>query len=249
MNPTRRHAVVSGGGSGIGRAVALRLAADGAAVTLLDRDGASARRVQDEIAAAGGKALGCAADVAEALAVGAAIDAGRVQFGPVGILVTVAGHADFSPISSMAADSWQRMLDVHLGGTFHCVQAVLPDLLQAGWGRIVTLASVAGLNGGGAGLAHYAAAKGGIIAMSKALALELGPQGITVNSVAPGLIDTPGLRASGLPQAALDAMCRGLPLRRLGTPDDVAASVAFAVSDAAGFLTGQVLSPNGGAYL
>ncbi len=243
------HAVVTGAGSGIGRAVALRLAADGHSVTLLDRASEAAAAVEAEIAQRGGRALAAAADVAQAAAVRAAVERGRAAFGPVAILVTVAGHADFAPIAAMPQEQWQRMLDVHLGGTFHAVQAVLPDLVQRGWGRIVTTASVAGMNGGGAGLAHYAAAKGGILGFSKALALELAPQGITVNCVAPGLIDTPGLRASGMPDDLLEAMRRGLPVRRLGTPDDVAAVVAFAVSDAAGFLTGQVLSPNGGAYL
>jgi NAD(P)-dependent dehydrogenase (short-subunit alcohol dehydrogenase family) len=140
------------------------------------------------------------------------------------------------------------MLAVHLRGTFLVTQAVLPDMVAARWGRIVTLSSVGGLRGGPQ-LAHYAAAKAGVIGFTKALALEVGSEGITANSVAPGLVDTPMLRGSGIPPEMLEQSRRQIPVGRLGTPEDIAAACAFLVSDAAGFMTGQIVSPNGGGWL
>jgi NAD(P)-dependent dehydrogenase (short-subunit alcohol dehydrogenase family) len=141
------------------------------------------------------------------------------------------------------------MLGVHLNGTFHCTRAVLPDMTAAGWGRIVNTSSVAGLSGGGPGLSHYAAAKGGIIAFTKAIALELGPAGITANAVAPGLIDTPMVRGAMVSDELRRRAIEGAPVRRIGQPQDIAAAVAYLVSPEAGFVTGQVLSPNGGRYM
>jgi NAD(P)-dependent dehydrogenase (short-subunit alcohol dehydrogenase family) len=140
------------------------------------------------------------------------------------------------------------MLAVHLTGTFLVVQAVLPDMLATAWGRIVTVSSVGGLRGG-PNLSHYAAAKAGVIGFTKAIALEVGAHGITANVVAPGLVDTPMLRGSGIPSDLLEQSRRAIPVGRLGTPDDVAAACAFLASDDAAFVTGQVLSPNGGGWL
>jgi len=139
------------------------------------------------------------------------------------------------------------MLGVHLRGTYLVTRAVLGDMVAAGWGRIVTLSSVAGLRGG-PNLSHYAAAKAGIIGFTKALALEVGAHGVTVNAVAPGMIDTPMLRGSGIPPAMLEQSRRQIPVGRLGTPDDVAAVCSFLVSEDAAFVTGQVVSPNGGGW-
>jgi 2-hydroxycyclohexanecarboxyl-CoA dehydrogenase len=243
-----RHALVTGGGSGIGRAVAHRLGRDGAVLTVLDLDLDAARRVAGELAAAGVAAGAIAADVADGDAVRAATDEARRDRGAVQILVCSAGIAGFSPVLTMTEATWDRMLAVHLRGTFLVTQAVLPDMLAARWGRVVTLSSVGGLRGGPQ-LAHYAAAKAGVIGFTKALALEVGAHGITANAVAPGLVDTPMLRGSGIPADMLEQSWRQIPVGRLGTPEDIAAACAFLVSEEAGFVTGQVVSPNGGGWL
>jgi NAD(P)-dependent dehydrogenase (short-subunit alcohol dehydrogenase family) len=245
----QRVAVVTGGASGIGRAVCRRLGADGRAVAVLDVNGAGAEETAAAITAAGGRAAAWTVDVADAAAVREVAAAARAALGPPGILVNVAGIGEFALLADMTDAQWQRMLDVHLSGTFHCVRAVVGDMVAAGWGRIVNISSVAGLNGGGPGLSHYAAAKGAIIAFSKALAHELGPAGITVNAVAPGLIDTPMIAGALVEPAIRERAIAGAPLRRIGTPDDVAAAVTYLASDEASFVTGQVLSPNGGRYM
>jgi 2-hydroxycyclohexanecarboxyl-CoA dehydrogenase len=243
-----RHALVTGGGSGIGRAVAQRLARDGAAVTVLDLDGGGARAVVEALAAAGARAHAVVADVSEATAVVAAVADARRALGAVHILVCCAGIAGFAPLLEMTAAQWERMLAVHLTGTFTAAQAVLADMVAARWGRIVTISSVGGLRGG-PNLTHYAAAKAGVIGFTKALALEVGMHGITANAVAPGLVDTPMLRGSGIPATVLEQSLRQIPVGRLGTPEDVAAVCAFLASPEAEFITGQVLSPNGGGWL
>jgi len=249
MAGMRQTAVVTGGGSGIARSVALRLGARGFAVAVVDQVAEAAQRVAAEVAEAGGQAEAFAADVSATGQVEAAFRAAQAAFGPAGVLVHVAGYGAFAPFEQMSEAAWTRMLDVHLTGTFRCIKAALPAMTEAGWGRIVTTASVAGMNGGGAGLAHYAAAKSGVIGLTKALALELGPLGITVNAVAPGLIDTPGLRRSGISEEILEHSRRATPARRVGLPEDVAAPIEYIVSEEAGFFTGQVLSPNGGVYM
>jgi NAD(P)-dependent dehydrogenase (short-subunit alcohol dehydrogenase family) len=238
--------VVTGGGSGIGRSISLHLARAGASVGVLDIDGGASERTATEI---GGGALAVCADVADAEAVRAAVERVRARLGPVHILVNVAGIGAFVPLLEMRQEEWDRMIAVHLTGTFNCARAAVPDMLAAGWGRIVNTASVAGLNGGGPGLSHYAAAKGGIIAFTKALAHELGPSGITVNCIAPGLIDTPLIRQSKVSDELRAQTARSSPMRRIGVPDDIAAACAFLVSEEASFFTGQVMSPNGGRYM
>jgi len=190
-----------------------------------------------------------AGDVADAAAVGGAVERARAALGPIHIMINVAGIGAFVPLLEMSQAEWDRMIAVHLTGTFNCTRAAVPDMLAAGWGRIVNTASVAGLSGGGPGLSHYAAAKGGIIAFSKALAHELGPSGITVNCIAPGLIDTPLIRSSLVTAELRARAIQGAPVRRIGEPEDIAAACAFLVSDAASFFTGQVMSPNGGRYM
>jgi 2-hydroxycyclohexanecarboxyl-CoA dehydrogenase len=244
-----RVALVTGGGSGIGRRISTRLAADGAAVAVLDINRDGAEQTAAEIAAAGGRGAVVCADVADAAAVGSAVDRVHAVLGPVHIMVNVAGIGAFVPLLEMSQAEWDRMIAVHLTGTFVCTKAVLPDMVAAGWGRIVNTASVAGLNGGGPGLSHYAAAKGGIIAFSKALAHELGPAGITVNCIAPGLIDTPMIKASLVTAELRARATEGAPVRRIGQPEDIAAACAFLVSEEASFFTGQVMSPNGGRYM
>jgi len=241
--------VVTGGASGIGRAIALRLARDGADVGILDVDVAGAERVTREVTAIGRRALAVETDVASSASVRAAVERVQRELAPVGILVNAAGIASFVPLLQMTEETWDRLVAVHLKGTFNCTRAVLPDMIAARWGRVVSIASVAGLNGGGPGLAHYAAAKAGIIGFTKAVALEMAGFGITVNAIAPGLIDTPLLDRSGMPREVRERIVQQMPVGRIGAPDDIAAACAYLVAEDASFVTGQVLSPNGGGYL
>jgi 2-hydroxycyclohexanecarboxyl-CoA dehydrogenase len=244
-----RTAIVTGGASGIGRATALRLARDGADVAILDVDVANAERVAREIVAVGRRALAVEADVSSVASVTAATERVRGELGRVRVLVNGAGIASFVPLLQMTEAEWDRLVAVHLKGTFNCTRAVLPDMIAARWGRVVSIASVAGLNGGGPGLAHYAAAKAGIIGFTKAVALEMAGFGITLNAIAPGLIDTPLLDRSGMPREVRERIVQQMPVGRIGAPDDIAAACAYLASEDASFVTGQVLSPNGGGYL
>jgi 2-hydroxycyclohexanecarboxyl-CoA dehydrogenase len=245
MGTSGKVAVVTGGASGIGRAIARRLARDGAAVAIVDVDAAAGERVAAEV---GTRALAVPADVVDTSAVARAVERVRAALGPVGVLVNAAGIASFVPFADMTEAAWDRMIAVHLKGTYNCIRAVLPDMLAAGAGRIVNIASVAGLNGGGAGLSHYAAAKAGIIGLTKTLGVELAPHGITTNAIAPGLIDTPLLDRSGMPQEVRQLVVGRTPVGRIGTSEDIAAACAYLASDEASFVTGQVVSPNGGAW-
>jgi len=249
MSLAGRVALVTGGGSGIGRSISLSIARSGASVGVLDINRAGAEQTVATITDAGGRACGLSADVADAEAVRAAVAEARAALGPVHILVNVAGIGGFVPLIEMTQSDWDRMIAVHLTGTFNCTRTVVPDMIAASWGRIVNIGSVAGLSGGGPGLSHYAAAKGGIIAFSKALAHELGPSGITVNCIAPGLIETPLIVKSMVSDQVRAQAIQGAPVRRIGVPDDIAAACAFLVSEESSFFTGQVMSPNGGRYM
>jgi len=244
-----RNALVTGGASGIGRAIVRRLAADGAAVAVVDLQRAGAATLADEVNAAGGHAVAIGADVTSASSVHEGVTRARRELGPLHVLVNCAGIADFVPFAGLDAERWQRMIEVHLSGTYRVTHAVFGDMVAAGWGRIVNVSSAAALNGGGPGLAHYAAAKAGILGFTKALAHELGPSGVTVNAIAPGLIDTPLIHGAGAPAGLYEQVVARLPVRRIGQPEDIAAACGYLVSPDAGFITGQVLSPNGGANL
>jgi len=241
-------AVVTGGGSGIGRATCLALARAGRDVAVADVNAAGAEATAGMVLGLGPRAVAVELDVSSAASVAAGVERVRQELGPVAILVNVAGIGEFAPLMQMTEAQWDRMLAVHLKGTFNTTRACVPDMIAAGWGRIVNVASVAGLNGGGPGLSHYAAAKAGIIGFTRAIAQELGPMGITVNAVAPGLIDTPMIRTAGAPDSLYDAVVKRTPVRRLGQPEDIAVAATFLASDEAGFTTGQVLSPNGGVH-
>jgi 2-hydroxycyclohexanecarboxyl-CoA dehydrogenase len=227
-------AVVTGGGSGIGRAVADRLRADGYHVATIDLNPSD-----DEFAQT--------ADVTDRAQVDAALAAIRAQLGPVTVLVNAAGLDGFNRFTDITFDEWQKVVDVNLNGVFHCIQAVLPDMVEAGWGRIVNISS-SSTHSGTPYMSHYVAAKSAVNGLTKSLALEYGPAGITVNAVPPGFIDTPMLRnAESLGrirdvQATIDAT----PVRRIGRPEDIAAACAFLISDEAGYITGQILGVNGG---
>jgi len=243
-----RTAVVTGGASGIGLAVAERLAADGHCVAVLDLDGEAAASVAAAIATSGGDAMGVGADVADRGAVGAALEEVRGRFGLVTVLVNAAGLDGFAPFLDITAESWDRLLAVNLTGTFTLCQLVLPDMVEAGWGRIVNISS-SSTHGGQPYMAHYVAAKSGVNGLTKSLALEFAPKGITVNVIPPGFIDTPMLRAAerkGLLGGSVEEHAARTPVRRAGRPEDIAAACAFLVLDEAGYITGQVIGVNGG---
>jgi NAD(P)-dependent dehydrogenase (short-subunit alcohol dehydrogenase family) len=245
-----RVAVVTGGASGMGRAICRRLADDGHRVAVLDIDAGLADEVAAELDAAGGRAVGAHVDVSDRPAVDAALDQVRRTLGPVEILVTSAGIERFEDFLDVSADDWARMIAVNLTGTFHCLQAAVPDMLAAGWGRIVTISS-SSAQSGTSRMSSYVASKGGVIGLTKALAIELAPKGITVNTIPPGFIDTPMMRRSvesGV-VSNMDALVARTPVRRAGTPEDIAAACGFLCSEQAGYITGQLLGVNGGWYL
>jgi NAD(P)-dependent dehydrogenase (short-subunit alcohol dehydrogenase family) len=245
---TTRTAIVTGGGSGIGQAISERLAADGNAVAVFDRDGQSAEATAAAIEAAGGTAVGLVVDVTDRAQIDRGVAAVRERLGRPTILVNSAGLDGFDPFLKITAEKWNRILAVNLTGTFDCCQAVVPDMIEEGWGRIVNISS-SSAHGGQPLMTHYVASKAGVIGFTKALALELGPQGITVNTIPPGFIDTPMLRKSeqrGLLGKGVEHHESMTPVRRVGTPQDIAATCSFLVREEAGYITGQVIGVNGG---
>lgn len=223
-------ALVTGAASGIGAAVASRLAATGWKVCGLDLD-------------ASGTDLPLTSDVSDRAAVRRAAERATQELGPVSLLVTAAGFHEFAPVDEIEAGRWRRMLAVHLGGTYNACVAVLPAMLRAGRGTIVTISSELAL-AGGEGDAHYAAAKGAIIGFTKSLAVEVASRGVRVNCVAPGPTDTPLLAAPWRDPGYVEA----LPLRRLVRPEEVAEAVLF-LAEEGDYFCGQVLSPNAGAVI
>ncbi|MGA8545333.1 MAG: SDR family NAD(P)-dependent oxidoreductase [Mycobacterium sp.] len=250
MSSVERVAVVTGGASGMGEATCRELGRRGHKVAVLDIDGQAAQRVSAELRAQAVTALGVATDVTDRQAVEEAFAKVRSELGPVTILVTSAGMVDFAPFIEITPESWARIIDVNLTGTFHCCQVALLDMLAAGWGRIVMISSSSAQRGS-PGMAHYAASKGAVITLTKSLAHEYASAGITVNNIPPSGIETPMQHQSqaegNLPSN--DALARRIPMKHLGTGADIAAAVGFLCSDDAGFITGQVLGVNGGAVM
>lgn len=247
---TTRVAVVTGGASGMGEATCHELGRRGHPVAVLDLDGAAAQRVTEDLRAEGVTALGVAADVSDRGAVEEAFAKVRTELGPVHVLVTSAGLIDFAPFVDISLASWQKLIDVNLTGTFHCAQVAIPDMLAAGWGRIVMISSSSAQRGS-PGMAHYAASKGALLSLTRSLAREYGSSGITVNNIPPSGIETPmqhqSQAAGHLPPN--EQMAASIPLGRLGTGADIAAAVGFLCSEEAGFITGQTLGVNGGAVM
>lgn len=229
-------AVVTGGASGIGRSIAERLRSDGFHVAALDLNPPA----DDDFA--------YCADVTDPDALAAVLGTIREKHGPVTTLVNAAGMDGFKRFQNITFDEWKRVIDVNLHGVFHTIQAVLPDMMEAGWGRIVNISS-SSTHSGQPLMTHYVSSKSALNGLTKALALELGPAGITVNAVPPGFIDTPMLRRSeekGLLGGAVEDHIQRTPVRRIGTPDDIAAACSFLISEEAGYITGHILGVNGG---
>jgi 2-hydroxycyclohexanecarboxyl-CoA dehydrogenase len=245
-----RVAVVTGAASGIGLGVANRLAADGAAVALLDRDGAGVTKAAEALTGQGHTAVGHEADVADRSALERVFADVRQALGPVTILVTSAGIESFDAVADITPEKWDRILAVNLTGTFTCMQLAVPDMVAAQWGRIVTISS-SSAQSGAPHMAHYVASKGGVIGLTKAFAREFASQGITVNTIPPTIVDTPMARnAAGVGNVpSIDVMGRMVPTGRAGTPDDIAATCAFLCSDEAAYITGQLIGVNGGMYI
>ncbi len=178
-----------------------------------------------------------------------AVDRTRRELGPALVLVNSAGKDGFDRFMDITTEQWERIIAINLTGTFHVTQSVLPDMIEAKWGRIVNISSSSAQTGA-VMMGHYSASKGGVIALTKTLALELGPLGITVNTIPPGAIDTPMSRRAAADGrfggGTLDDVGRHLPVRRVGVPDDIAAACAYLVSDEAGYVTGQIIGVNGG---
>jgi len=263
-----RVAVVTGAASGIGRAIARRFAAEGARVAVADLNGDGTQAVAAEIRKDGGQAIGVATDVADSRQVEALFARVLDEWKTVDVLSNNAGIGELSPTLRQQTESavqdiiggrpgslgvtsrmddaeWRRMLEIHLFGTFYCTRAALRVMEERRAGAIVNMASVAGL-GGIPGAAHYGAAKAGIIGFTKSVALEVGGANIRINAIAPGLIDTP--MTADTPPFVRQMILLRTPLSRTGAPEEIAAVALFLASDDASFVTGQVVSPNGGLY-
>ena len=245
-----RVAVVTGAAGGIGLGCAEQLVADGCAVALLDRNGPGAQEAAAKLQAAGAKTIGLEVDVADRASVDASYDRIRAELGPIEIVVTSAGIEAFEKVLDVTQESWDRIIAVNLTGTFGCIQSALPDMFAAKWGRIVTIAS-SSAQSGAPRMTHYAASKGGVISLTKALAVELARKGITANAISPTVVDTPmaqeATERGDFP--GVDVVAPMIPAGRAGTPADIAAACSYLASEAASYVTGQVVCVSGGMYI
>ncbi len=245
-----RVAVVTGAASGIGLGVARRLAEDDHAVALLDLDGDGVRQAVNDLQAQGRRVRGHAVDVADRVALERVYASVREELGPVTIVVTSAGIEAFDPVLDITPEKWDRLIAVNLTGTFTCLQLAVPDMVAAGWGRIVTISS-SSAQSGAPNMAHYVASKGGVIGLTKAFARELARHGITANTIPPTIVDTPMARkgeAHG-DVPPVETMAKMVPLGRAGTPDDIASACSYLCAEEAGYITGQIIGVNGGMYI
>lgn len=242
-------ALVTGAAAGIGAAISRRLARDGIAIGVLDILIDDATRVADQIVKAGGKAIPLQASITDREQVKAAVAKLRQTFGPVTIVVNNAGITGFVPFEELTDAQWDKMMEVNVKGTFIVTQVVLPDMKAANWGRIVNISSSSAQSGSKL-MAHYSASKGAIIALTKTLAHELGPLGITCNNIPPRFVMNTVMSEQAFGNSpAKQAMIEAGPIRRQGEPEDIAGACAWLVSDEAGYVTGQTIGVNGGRYI
>lgn len=247
---SNRVALVTGGAQGIGKGIVTSLAQAGFRVAIADLNLEVAEKTAQEIRNTGGTAIAVQIDVTKTAAVKAAIASVEAQLGPIEVVVNNAGWDDFMPFVDTTEDFWEKILDLNFKGALRVIHAVVPGMIERGHGRIINIGSDAGRVGSSLE-AVYSGAKGGIIAFTKTLAREVATKGITANVVCPGPTDTPALRkfADGAGDDAdkvIAGMTRAVPMKRLGTPEDIGPAVVFFASDAAGFVTGQTLSVSGG---
>lgn len=238
-------AVVTGAGSGIGRAIAIRLAEDTAKIAIWDINAEGAAETGRLIKAAGGTAIAIGVDCSDKAAIHAAAEETRAQLGPVAILVNNAGIAPFTPFMEVEPDLFDKVIYVNLRGPYLVTKEVLPDMLSAEWGRVINITS-SSVQSGSFAQVHYVSSKGGLMGMTKALALEFAASGVTFNMVPPGFIDTPMMRAAPID---VEAFAKTLPMKRIGKPEDIAAACAYLASEEASYITGQTISTNGGRYM
>lgn len=241
-----RVAVITGGGRGIGRATALRFAEEGARVVIVDVDEVFGGQVADEINAQGGESIFVKVDVSEKSQVEDMASECIRAFGRVDILVNNAGITRDATLAKMEEGDFDKVIDINLKGVFNCTKAMLPHLIESGRGRILNAASVVALNGN-FGQTNYVASKSAVIGMTKTWARELGRKGITANAVAPGFIQTEMIDT--VPEKVIDALLAKTPLQRLGRPEDIANAYLFLASDEAAFITGTVISVDGGLVI
>lgn len=247
---TQKVALVTGAAAGIGAAICRRFAADGMAVGVLDLKRENAQKVVDEITAAGGKAVALAADVSNREQVRAALGELRAAFGPVTVVVNNAGITGWIPFEEITDEAWDTMMAINLRGPFIVIQEALPDMKAAKWGRVINISS-SSAQSGTARMAHYSSSKGGVITLTRSLALELSPLGITVNNIPPASIAGTIMYEESrhlMPMTPEQAAAM-MPVRRLGEPDDIAHAASWLASEGASYVTGQTIGVNGGRVI
>lgn len=246
---SKRHVVITGGGSGIGAATVRRFAVGGDRVSIFDRDLGAAERVASQVRDAGGEAQAMECDITDRAQIDRAVAAATATFGTVQVLVNNAGYDKVSPFVQTTPELWQRIIDVNIYGTLHMHHAVLPGMVEARYGRIINISSDAG-RVGSSGTGVYSWCKGGMIAFSKTLAREHAKHGITVNVVSPGPTDTAllaeAVNGAANPEKMMESLKRAIPMGRLGDPEDFPGAICFFASDQASYVTGQVISVSGG---
>ncbi|WP_182378255.1 SDR family NAD(P)-dependent oxidoreductase [Nocardioides sp. WS12] len=248
---SNRVALVTGGAQGIGKGIATTLGRDGFRVVVADLNLAVAEETAKEISAAGGEAIAVQIDVTSTESVKAAVATVEQELGPIEVVVNNAGWDDFMPFVKTTEEFWDKVIDINYKGALRVIHAVVPGMTERGFGRVINIGSDAGRVGSSME-AVYSGAKGGIIAFTKTLAREVARKGVTANTVCPGPTDTPALRkfadgaGGGDAEKVISGMTNAVPMKRLGTPDDIGPAVSFFASDGASFVTGQTLSVSGG---
>lgn len=247
---SKKVAVVTGGAKGLGAAICKFLARDGADIAIWDWNTDGAQAVADDVTAMGRKAVICKVDVSKRADIEAALQTVRKELGPVGILVNNAGISPEKNFVDITEEEWDTVFAVNIKGTFQCTQAVIGDMIDANWGRIINISSSSAQSGANR-MVHYSATKGAVIAFTKSLAQEVGALGITVNNIPPSFVYTDGLKSveARFPDGLQGYANRNIPVNRVGQPEDIANAVAFLASEASGYITGLTLSVNGGRYM